>query len=659
MFDHIFGWFGDRAREAGALVVAFSGIFWIGALFVKMFTRSPIHYGWDSAETLPLLVIGGVLLWSLAFHTVVSVATRSPAASFLLEYVSPWVFFISGAALGIWVLDGVSKGANLMPLLAVIGVSGVTAYSVWYGFLSERGRLVKTRIARHQSGGEAPRESARVTVPTVSFKDILGNEALKRRLLEAAKGVTGSRPEKGTNPRNGILMHGGAGNGKTFLAEALAGELQLPFLQLTVGDVSSKWVGERTDRIRQSFEQAVRAQPCVLFIDEIDSLLESRDGDRGDGVKEDRDVVNALLTMLVDVRKSRVLVVGATNHVDRLDSAGIREGRFDFKVEITPPDEAARIGLLTTGLKKALPKTRVDDEVIRSVARRWNGFSVKRILAVTEEMPSFLQGRGLITFEDFMGALRALQGQRGADVVNAKGMNELVLAPETREALDLIVGRLADPEHTERYGGTLPTGVLFYGPPGTGKTAACKAIAKAIGWGFLPVNGADMARNPKELEKLFAKAKELRPTIIFVDEADDLLKSREFSGNTEATNKLLTLMDGIEDRVTDVVWIAATNHPEQIDAALLRGGRFTEKVPFSVPTEDQLAVHLARWLEARKVQLAPGATPAMLAERLGATSIANAEAVAQSAVNRAIVRREVPVVLTETDIEHATRLVTG
>jgi SpoVK/Ycf46/Vps4 family AAA+-type ATPase len=99
-------------------------------------------------------------------------------------------------------------------------------------------------------------------------------------------------------------------------------------------------------------------------------------------------------------------------------------------------------------------------------------------------------------------------------------------------------------------------------------------------------------------------------------------------------------MDGIEDRVTDVVWIAATNHPEQIDAALLRGGRFTEKVPFSVPTEYQLAVHLARWLEARKVQLAPGATPAMLAERLGATSIANAEAVAQSAVNRAVARRD-------------------
>ncbi len=658
MFDHIIGWTKERFMVLGGMIIGFSGVVWLGTLFVKYFMRRQINYAWDAAETTPLLVICGVLLWSLAYQTIQCLLSREAAVSVVLGYIAPWVLIVSTASMAIWMLDGPSKGANFLPLLTVIAVSGLSGYVVWYGFLSDRGRLFKTKIARH-SDEESQRDIARVTVPTVSFKDIHGNEALKRRLLEAATAVTAPRSSGATAPRNGVLMHGGPGNGKTILAEALAGELRLPFLQLAIGDVSSKWVGEKTDRIRQSFEQAIRAQPCLLFIDEIDSLLESRDGDRGDGVKEDRDVVNALLTMLVDIRKTRVLVVAATNHMDRLDSAGIREGRFDFKVEITPPDEAARIGLLTDGLRKALPKARVDVELIRSVARRWNGFSVKRILAVTEEMPNYLQGRGAITFDDFMGALRVLQGQRGADVVNAKEMNELVLAPETREALDLIVGRLADPEHTERYGGTLPTGVLFYGPPGTGKTAACKAIAKAIGWGFLPVNGADMARNPKELEKLFAKAKELRPTIIFVDEADDLLKSREFSGNTEATNKLLTLMDGIEDRVTDVVWIAATNHPEQIDAALLRGGRFTEKVPFSVPTEDQLAVHLARWLEARKVQLAPGATPAMLAERLGATSIANAEAVAQSAVNRAIVRREVPVVLTETDIEHATRLVTG
>lgn len=401
-----------------------------------------------------------------------------------------------------------------------------------------------------------------------------------------------------------------------------------------------------------------RQQPCVLFIDEVDSFLESRDGG-GQGVKEDRDVVNALLTLMVDIRKEKVILVAATNHIDRLDGAGIREGRFDFKVEITPPDSEARIGLLKHGLKTNLPNAVVADSVVDSVARRWNGFSVKRILAVTEELPSYLDrmGKKHPTFEDFMGALRTLQGRKGTTLENVKPLNELVLSSTTREMLDLVAGRMSDPEHTEAHGGTLPTGVLFYGPPGTGKTATVKALAKEIDWAFLPATGADLARNPKELEKLYAKAKELRPCIIFVDEADELLKNRDFSPSTEATNKLLTLMDGVGDRVRDVVWVAATNNPEQIDAALLRGGRFTEKVRFERPSAEGLGRYLEAWFIARKVKLDDGLTIASVGRLLDGESIANAEAVAQAALNRAISRRTTPVVVTQADVDQAVQMV--
>jgi transitional endoplasmic reticulum ATPase len=223
--------------------------------------------------------------------------------------------------------------------------------------------------------------------------------------------------------------------------------------------------------------------------------------------------------------------------------------------------------------------------------------------------------------------------------------------------LDLIVGRMADPEHTESHGGTLPTGVLFYGPPGTGKTATAKALAKEIDWAFLPATGADLARDPKALEKLYAKAKELRPCVIFVDEADELLKSRDYSPNTESTNKLLTLIDGVNDRVKDVVWVAATNNPEQIDAALLRGGRFTEEVLFEKPSAEGLAAYLEGWFTSRKVALESGLTSALVAEMVGSESIANAEALVQAALNRAISRRSAPVVVTRADVEQAMRMI--
>lgn len=516
-------------------------------------------------------------------------------------------------------------------------------------------RQARTRAgARAQRREDGPPSVARAVMPKISFKDIHGNADTKARLKEAAQAVIAKRGGARTE-RNGILLSGKPGNGKTMFVEALAGELKLPLLQLTYGDVASPWVGEKTARINAAFAQARRQQPCVLFIDEADSFLSSRDGEAGNGVKEDRDVVNALLTLMVDIRKERVILVAATNHMDRLDAAGVREGRFDFKVEITPPDAEARVGLLKLGLETHLPKASVDPVLIESVARRWNGYSAKRILAVTEELGPYLHRAGRVTpgYEDFMGALRALQGRKGVLLENVKTLDELVLSPVTRESLGLIAGRMADPQHTEAHGGTLPAGVLFYGPPGTGKTATAKALAKSIDWAFLTATGADLARTPAELQKLHDQANELRPCVIFVDEADELLRSRDLSPHTEGTNKLLTLMDGVGDRVKDVVWIAATNNPEQIDPALLRGGRFTEKVPFDRPSAKSLSLYLETWFASRKVRLAGGLTVAAVAQTLKGESIANAEAVAQGALNRAISRRSTPVVVTSADIEHA------
>lgn len=558
----------------------------------------------------------------------------------------------------LWLLSSSTAIAGHAFFVGMLGLCGATIYGFRTGRLcvSDRSRTRLKQIDPDVEVGEL--EVVGVVYPKISLHDIHGNKEIKARLKDAANAVVVPRIDGG-QVRNGILLFGEPGNGKTVFAEALAGELKLPFLQLSYADVASQWVGEKTSRINAAFAQARRQQPCVLFIDEIDSFLESRDNGRNDGTKEDRDVVNALLTLLVGVRDQKIILIAATNHIDRLDAAGIREGRFDFKVEITPPDREARIGLLTHGLKTHLPMVSVDPAVVESVARRWNGFSVKRILAVTEELPSYLarEGKKTVGYEEFMGALRALQGRKGSTLEDVKPIADLVLSPLTREMLDLIAGRMADPIHTENHGGTLPAGVLFYGPPGTGKTTAAKALAKEIDWAFLPATGADLARDPKALEALYGKAKELRPCVIFVDEADELLKSRDYSANTEATNKLLTLLDGVNDRVKDVVWVAATNNPEQIDPALLRGGRFTEKVYFEKPSADALATYLVNWFASRNVLMDADITGGMVAEMLPGESIANAEAVAQAALNRAISRRSSTVIVTKADVEQALRMV--
>lgn len=631
------------------------------------FGGAPIEFTYSAGRTGMAGETGWLAAWVAMWLAVFFLGllayfvARPPKAStglFLCARYGLWVSIVLGGVFGYWLYLGPPGAANFLPLPLALGLVVATTGIAFR--LVGPGSTTRT-AARPGAGDEygVPESGARVSRPTLRFDGIYGNDAIKLRLKEASQAITARRKD-GTTQRNGILLFGGPGNGKTAFAEALAGELGLPLLTLTYADVASQWVGEKSARVRQAFAQAVQQQPCVLFIDEVDSFLESRDG-QGDGVKEDRDLVNALLTLMVDVRRSRVILIAATNHMDRLDSAGVREGRFDFKVEITPPDLEARLGLLRKGLKDKLPHLQVEDRVVKSVAERWNGFSVKRILAVTEELPAYLKAQGRVqpAFDDFMGALRQLQGQRGHVPENVKPLSELVFSARTRDALDLVVGRMADPEFTEQHGGTLPTGVLFAGPPGTGKTAAAKALAKEIGWAFLPATGADLARAPKRLETLYAKAMDLRPTLIFVDEADELLRDRAYSNVTEATNKLLTMMDGVGDRVRDVVWVAATNNPEQIDPALLRGGRFAEKVLFELPSMQDLATYIGVWLGEKGIVLEAGLTPAGVADIVGDSSIASAEAVLQSSLNRAIARRLTPIIVHAADVERAVELVHG
>jgi transitional endoplasmic reticulum ATPase len=142
------------------------------------------------------------------------------------------------------------------------------------------------------------------------------------------------------------------------------------------------------------------------------------------------------------------------------------------------------------------------------------------------------------------------------------------------------------------------------------------------------------------ITKIHAQAKDLRPTLVFIDEADDVLRHRQANVAPDLVNRLLALMDGTEEKIRDVVFIAATNHPQEIDPALLRAGRFTEKVEFFPPPANQLVGVIATWMKGRPVAFERGLTASELAALFAGYTMADIEGMLQYAVNRAISRHK-------------------
>ncbi|XP_055758256.1 nuclear valosin-containing protein-like isoform X2 [Salvelinus fontinalis] len=294
---------------------------------------------------------------------------------------------------------------------------------------------------------KARTKSIELQYSTLKFEDVGGNEDT---LTEVCKLLIHMRhPEVyqqlGVVPPRGFLLHGPPGCGKTLLAQAVAGEMELPMLKVSAPELVSGVSGESEQKLRELFEQAVTSSPCILFIDEIDAITPKREVASKD---MERRIVAQLLTCMDDLNSlavtAQVMVIGATNRPDSLDPALRRAGRFDKEICLGIPDEAARLRILKTLCRKLkLP----EDFDYRQLARLTPGYVGADLMALCREAAMSAVNRVLLERQDKNQGLVPM-AEESAESEGPQGAGPLPQGPERfQTSADTMIQEMTDLSH--------------------------------------------------------------------------------------------------------------------------------------------------------------------------------------------------------------------
>jgi len=482
-------------------------------------------------------------------------------------------------------------------------------------------------------------EELALQVRDISYEDIGGLSKEIREIREMIE-VPLRHPEifsrLGINPPRGVLLHGPPGTGKTLIARAVASETDANFVSISGPEIVSKFYGESEQRLRQIFEEAAKAAPSIIFIDEIDSIAPKREEVSGD---LERRVVAQLLALMDGLSaRGEVIVIAATNRPNALDPAIRRGGRFDREIEIGIPNKNGRLEVLYVHTR-GMP---LDDSLdLKEIAEATHGFvgadlyalckeaamrTLERALPdldVQEDIPAEVLENLRVSKDDFRAALKKIEPSALREVfveVAEVHWNEVGGLEEAKQSLiESVEWPLKYPEAFESVGVRPPRGILLYGFPGTGKTLLVRALATECNINFISIKGPELlskwvGESERAVREIFRKARQAAPAMVFFDEIDSIVPARGTGGETHVTERVvsqfLTELDGLVE-LKDVIIVAATNRPDLLDRSLLRPGRFDRLV--YIPMPDKNARRMI--FEINLIRMAAsGVSPQQLAE---------------------------------------------
>ncbi|MDD3572030.1 MAG: ATP-dependent zinc metalloprotease FtsH [Eubacteriales bacterium] len=335
-------------------------------------------------------------------------------------------------------------------------ISFLLSWIIPIGFFLLIGRLLSRQMGK--AGGmnamQLGKSNAKIYIESqtgITFKDVAGQEEAKEALQEVVDFLhnPAKYTEVGAVMPKGVLLVGPPGTGKTLLAKAVAGEAGVPFFSISGSEFVEMFVGMGAAKVRDLFKQAYEKAPCIVFIDEIDTIGKRRDSPAGFGGNDEREqTLNQLLSEMdgFDGRKG-VMILAATNRPEILDAALTRPGRFDRRIPVELPDLSGRVAILKVHAKKVKLDNRVD---LTRIARAAAGVSGADLANMINEaaLRAVRGGRKVVTQEDLEESIEVvIAGYQKKDRVLSDREKKIVAYHEVGHAVVAALVGSAAPVH--------------------------------------------------------------------------------------------------------------------------------------------------------------------------------------------------------------------